>query len=65
MATETLHNELRVITIDPKEAADLIGLLAAQLAGKPLINNHAGAIASVNVVEHGVVKYRLCLMVDK
>lgn len=44
MAKETIHNELHVIEVSGKEAADLIGLLAAQLAGVPLSGNASGEV---------------------
>lgn len=67
MATEILHDDtLKVIAISPKETADLIGLLAAQLANVPLVGtNGHGAVPSINIVEHGVIKYRLALCLDK
>jgi hypothetical protein len=64
MATEVVSNgpEL-VITLSPSEAANVIGLLAAQLAGTPLTGNAAGAAPTLNVVEDGRIKYRLSLLV--
>lgn len=65
MATETiLPDGMKVIAISGKEAADMIGLLAAQLARVPLCNNASGAAPSVNIVEHGVIKYRLVLCLE-
>lgn len=66
MATETILSDgVRVIAVSSKETADLIGLLAAQLAQVPLCNNSAGAAPSINIVEHGIVKYQLVLCLEK
>lgn len=62
MATEHVEPGLRIVSVDRKDAADLIGLLAAQLAGTALTGNMSGALPSINVVENGVVKYRLVLV---
>lgn len=64
MATELIHNELHVISLDKKEIVDLIGLLAAQLGEVALSGNASGAIPSVNIVDKGSIKYRLafCLV---
>jgi hypothetical protein len=64
MATETIEGELHVIEVDRKEAGDLIGSLAAQLAGVRLAGHSSGAVASLNIAEHGTVKYRLLLVLE-
>jgi len=64
MATEIVKTDTEVvITLSPSETANVIGLLAAQLAGTPLTGNAAGAAPTLNVVEDGRIKYRLSLIV--
>ena len=55
---------MKVISVSKKEAVDIIGLLAAQVANVTLSGNHAGAAPSLNILEHGVIKYRLLLCVE-
>lgn len=62
MATESIHNDMRVITVDAQEAVNFIGLLVAQLGSKPLTGNASGAAPTINIVEDGVVKYRLLFL---
>lgn len=64
MAKEILHNESKIISASAKEIADLIGLLAAQLAEAPLIGNQSGAVPSMNISENGSVKYKLLIVLD-
>jgi len=56
------QGKAKVISLNRQEAADVVGLLVAQLADAALINNHAGACPVVNVVEDGKIKYRLFLV---
>jgi len=65
MATECIHKKFRFITLSRKEAVDMIGLLAADLAGETLSGNASGATAAVNVVEHGAIKYRLVISTER
>ncbi len=65
MASETQHNDLRVIGLSRREALDIVAFLAAQLAGVALQNNAIGAPPSVNVMDRGVVKYRLLLGLEE
>jgi len=65
MATECIHKEVRIITLSRKEVVDMIGLLAADLAGETLSGNASGATAAVNVVEQGAIKYRLVLSTER
>lgn len=65
MATEIIEKELHAITLDRQEAANLIGLLAAQLAGTTLQGNMSGACPEVRIVDRGVVKHRICFVVNK
>jgi hypothetical protein len=62
MATEVNEAGFRVIMLDRAEAANLIGLLAAQLAGTTLQGNVSGAAPSLNIEDRGVVKYRLVFL---
>lgn len=66
MAIESFHQEiqLKIYTLSPKEAVDIIGLLAAQLASVPLQGNASGATPTINIVDHGVVKHRVVFCVD-
>lgn len=51
MATEERINEARYIELTRKEAANIIGLLGAQLANEPLINNQLGACPDVKIID--------------
>lgn len=64
MATEERVNNTRYIELTGKEAADLIGLLAAQLADEPLIGNQGGACPDVKITEMGQIKVWLSFIVD-
>jgi hypothetical protein len=64
MALEAKYKDMTTICLDRKEAADVIGLLAAQLAKVALVGNARGAMPSINVVVNGQVKYRLVLYVE-
>lgn len=65
MATEVIHENIRIISMDREDAANVIGLLAAQLAGTTLQGNQSGATPTINIVENGVIKYRLVLVVQE
>lgn len=64
MAREHSHDDLKVVLLSSQEVVDLIGLLAAQLAGVPLIGNQGGAFPSLNILENGRIKYRLMIGID-
>lgn len=53
-----------VYALSRKEAADLVGLLTAQLAGVTLIGNQGGACPEIKIVDRGVVIRRLVLMLE-
>lgn len=65
MAKEDIVDQLKIITMDKQEAVDLIGLLAAQLADVALTGNMSGAAPSINVVDKGVIKYRLSFLLER
>ncbi len=54
-----------VIALDKQEVVTIIGLLAAQLGDVTFPGNMGGATPSINIVDRGVVKYRLVLLLDK
>jgi len=62
MASEHKLEGSLVVELDKQEAVNLIGLLTAQLARVPLQGNASGAVPSLNIVEDGVVKYRLLFL---
>jgi hypothetical protein len=64
MATEYSHKELNIISLSRKEAVEIVTLLIAQLANEALPGNASGAIPTVNIVDRGVVKYRLALCLE-
>lgn len=63
MATEDTEGKLRIITLSPQEAVNMIGLLTAQLAGVPLQGHAAGSAPSINITEHGAIKHRMIMFV--
>lgn len=65
MASEIIHNELKVIAISRKEAVDLIGLLAAQLGDVTLTGNHGGACPSFWISERGQLLYRMAVVLEQ
>ena len=62
---EVIDSRNRVLVLGRKEAVDLIGLLTAQLAGVTLMNTMAGACPSINVNEHGQLKERISISVER
>lgn len=64
MAIEETVNDLHIITVGKKEATDIIGLLAAQLANVALSGHQLGATPSINIVENGQVKYRIVILLE-
>lgn len=66
MATEIVRDECnQIIKLTAQEAADIIGLLAAQLADTPLVGNQAGACPTIKIVEDGRIKYALSLIIER
>ena len=64
MATlEIVDDRLTVVTISRKDAADMIALLAGQLAGKPIQGNQGGACPYI-IVDDGMGK-RMTFVVDQ
>ena len=59
MAEEFDKDRIKTVILSRKEVSDLIGLSAAQLADEPLIGNQAGACPTINIVEHGLIKYKM------
>ena len=65
MATESLHNGLHIIVLSRQEAANVLGLLAAQLADVALSGNQCGAAPQFTIVRpDGSIAFRLCLTLD-
>jgi hypothetical protein len=62
MATEEIEGDIHCVIASKQEIVNLIGLLVAQLANVPLVGCVHGAIPELVILEHGVVKYRLCLV---
>ncbi len=56
MATEKWVGKDQYVLLTRKEAADIIGLLGAQLAGEPLIGNSGGDCPTVRIVDAGCTK---------
>jgi hypothetical protein len=67
MATETIvadEGTIRVVSLSRTEIVGIVSLLTAQLAGLPVSGNHAGGAPTVNVVDRGVILYRLALCLE-
>lgn len=65
MASEIIHEELKVIAMSRKEAVDLIGLLAAQLGDVTLVGNQGGACPSFTVNDRGNTLYRMAFVLEQ
>lgn len=65
MASEIIHEELKVIAMSRKEAVDLIGLLAAQLGDVTLSGNHGGACPSFWINDRGHLLYRMAFVLEQ
>ena len=50
---EDINKTDTVVLLSPKEAVDLIGLLAAQLAGVPLTVHQLGACPDIKLMDRG------------
>ena len=60
------HNDTygSILELTRKEAADIIGLLSAQLAEEPLIGNHSGACPQIIIeTETDGAKKRMSLII--
>lgn len=64
MAKETDQGSHKVVSVSRKEAADLAGLLIAQLADVPLEGHHAGACPTLRIVDDGKIKYLLSIVLE-
>jgi hypothetical protein len=64
MATEinAMECKLKTITINKREALDLITFLSSQLSGIPIRNNSRDEIASVDIFENGSLLYKLVFL---
>lgn len=65
MATETIVTDegtIRVVSLSRTEIVGIVSLLTAQLAGLPV--SGAGGAPTVNVVDRGVILYRLALCLE-
>jgi hypothetical protein len=65
MATEidAMECKLKTVTINKREALDLITFLSSQLSGMPIRNNSRDEIASVDIFQNGSLLYKLSFII--
>lgn len=65
MATREIIDKIHeVVAISKSEAVEIIALLAGQVAQVPVSGNQSGACPTINVVDFGVIKAKITLIVD-
>jgi hypothetical protein len=65
MAIETKIDKNHYVQLTRKEAVDIIGLLAAQLANETLIGNQGGACPDIVVQDKGHTLYRMVFVIER
>jgi hypothetical protein len=64
MANKTTHSKTTQILLSRAEALEVISLLTARLANRPLSNRTAGAVPEIVVTDRGSLVERIYLCLD-
>lgn len=65
MAKRETVGKLEVIAISKHEAAQIIALLAGQLADTAILGNQSGAAPTINIMDFGAIKMKIALVLDR